>query len=61
MTSGHTVCLLVYRLECSVADSSGGDIMSSILPEGEQDELPSGFSITGHIGENPARGVYAKC
>lgn len=25
--------------------------MSSILPEDEQDELPSGFSIVGHIGK----------
>lgn len=24
--------------------------MTSILPEDEQDELPSGFTIVGHIG-----------
>ena len=29
------------------------DIMSSILPEDEQDELPSGFTIVGHIGMFP--------
>ena len=26
------------------------DIMSAILPESEQDDLPTGFSIVGHIG-----------
>ena len=26
------------------------DIMSAILPEDEQDEFPSGFSIVGHVG-----------
>ena len=27
------------------------EIMSAILPEDEQDELPTGFSIVGHVGK----------
>ena len=26
------------------------DIMTAILPEAEQDELPTGFSVVGHVG-----------
>lgn len=29
------------------------DIMDAIIPEGEQDELPVGFSIVGHVGRVP--------
>ena len=27
------------------------DIMSAILPENDQDEIPTGFSIVGHVGK----------
>ncbi len=27
------------------------DIISSIIPEDEQDELPSGFTSVGHVGK----------
>ena len=26
------------------------DILTSVLPEDEQDELPTGYSIVGHVG-----------
>ena len=31
------------------------DIMSAILPEAEQDEFPTGFSIVGHVGASVIR------
>ena len=29
---------------------SSVDILSAILPEDEQDEMPTGYSIVGHVG-----------
>ena len=32
--------------------------MSAILPKSEQDDLPTGFSIVGHIGALPSFPQY---
>lgn len=50
----------MFATECSVFlfvknrirsfDNHPDDIMSAILPEEEQDEFPTGFSIVGHVG-----------
>ena len=33
------------RLKCSI-----DDIMAAILPEAEHDEIPTSFSVVGHVG-----------
>jgi tRNA (guanine37-N1)-methyltransferase len=38
--------------------TSSDDIISSILPEGEQEEIPSGFSIVGHVAHLNLREQY---
>ncbi len=38
-----------YLLE-QRGSSRPDDIMSAILPEAEQDDLPTGFTIVGHVG-----------
>ena len=35
----------------ALIDMLADDIMDAIIPEGEQDELPTGFSIVGHVGK----------
>ena len=34
------------------------DIISSVLPEDLENELPQGFSIVGHIGESCSHGNF---
>ena len=36
------------------------DIMDAIIPEGEQDELPTGFNIVGHVGR-VSKVLVAEC
>jgi len=43
------MCLLWLMSE--FAENMADDIMSAILPEDDQDELPTGFSVVGHIGK----------
>ena len=51
MICGHTVLSssFGYRYS-SLTEALTDEIMSAILPEGQQDELPTGFSIVGHVG-----------
>lgn len=39
----------MYRIEQN-RSLPPDDIMSALLPEAEQDEFPTGFSIVGHVG-----------
>ena len=34
------------------------EIMKAILPEEDQDEIPVGFSIVGHVGKSPLRCIF---
>jgi hypothetical protein len=50
--TGNTVRGHSYRMDRArlLTVYSSDDIMSSIMPEDQQDDLPSAFSVTGHIG-----------
>ncbi|KAI9847179.1 MAG: tRNA(m(1)G37)methyltransferase [Sclerophora amabilis] len=51
--------VIPYTLELDYDHWAYHDIMSSILPEDEQIELPTGFAITGHIESDPGRTFIA--
>lgn len=48
-----SVCVFGRRGVAHSLPCGADDIMSAILPESEQDDLPTGFSIVGHIGALP--------
>ena len=53
MTIGLTVCTLLSNTSTHVLVLiCADDIISSILPESVDDEIPTGFSVVGHIGES---------
>lgn len=44
------VRVITYPLKRTASDKMLEEIMSAVLPEDEQEELPTGFSCIGHIG-----------
>ena len=62
MTTGPIVRAFSSTPICSRAlmDVLVDDIMHAILPEDEQSELPTGFSIVGHVGMN-SKSFVAPC
>lgn len=49
--TGPTVCMFVKTIYVVTRGlTSTDDIMSAILPEEELEEIPTGFTIVGHVG-----------
>ncbi|KAI9846304.1 MAG: tRNA(m(1)G37)methyltransferase [Thelocarpon superellum] len=58
MVRAEEVKVIPYSLKLNYDHWTYYDIMSSILPEDEQEELPSSFSIVGHIAHLNLREQY---
>ncbi|CAD6574698.1 MAG: tRNA(m(1)G37)methyltransferase [Alectoria sarmentosa] len=58
LVKASQVSLLPYNLELDYDYWNYHDIMSAILPEAEQDEFPTGFSIVGHVAHLNLRDQY---
>ncbi|KAI9824206.1 MAG: tRNA(m(1)G37)methyltransferase [Thelocarpon impressellum] len=58
LASAAEVRVIPYVLKLDYEYWTYHDIMTSILPEEDQDELPTGFSIVGHIAHLNLRDQY---
>ncbi|KAL9137614.1 MAG: hypothetical protein Q9175_001165 [Cornicularia normoerica] len=58
LVKASQVSLLPYNLELDYDYWNYHDIMSALLPEAEQDEFPTGFSIVGHVAHLNLRDQY---
>ncbi|KAI9840976.1 MAG: tRNA(m(1)G37)methyltransferase, partial [Pleopsidium flavum] len=58
LVENKDVGLFPYELELNYDYWTYHDIISSILPEEEQDELPTGFSVVGHVAHLNLREQY---
>ncbi|KZF23747.1 hypothetical protein L228DRAFT_238268 [Xylona heveae TC161] len=58
LAQAESVRVIPYNLELEYEYWTYHDIMTSILPEDEQDELPTGFSIVGHVAHLNLRPAY---
>ncbi|EME88385.1 uncharacterized protein MYCFIDRAFT_48564 [Pseudocercospora fijiensis CIRAD86] len=54
------IAVIPYQLKLDYDHWTYHDIMSSILPEDEQGEIPSGFSQVGHVAHLNLRDEYVK-
>ncbi|KAL8850819.1 MAG: hypothetical protein Q9221_004233 [Calogaya cf. arnoldii] len=50
LVESQRVLLTPFRLQLDYNYWTYHDIISAILPENEQDEIPVGFSVVGHVG-----------
>lgn len=48
---GPIVNMCLLWLMSELAENMADEIMSAILPEDDHDEIPTGFSVVGHIGK----------
>ncbi|KAM0714846.1 hypothetical protein Q7P37_009310 [Cladosporium fusiforme] len=60
LTKQELVSIIPYDLTLDYSYWTYHDIMSSILPEDEQGEIPSGFSQVGHVAHLNLRDEYLK-
>ncbi|KAI9819532.1 MAG: tRNA(m(1)G37)methyltransferase [Pycnora praestabilis] len=58
LVTSNAIGILPFNLELGYDYWTYHDIMSSILPEDEQDELPTGFSIVGHVAHLNLKDQY---
>lgn len=58
LVKASQVSLSPYNLELDYDYWNYHDIMGAILPEAEQDEFPTGFSIVGHVAHLNLRDQY---
>ncbi|KAI4188216.1 MAG: hypothetical protein LQ346_005362 [Caloplaca aetnensis] len=58
MVKGKQVLVAPYRLQLDYNYWDYHDIMTAILPESEQDEIPVGFSAVGHVAHLNLRDRY---
>ncbi|KAL8916316.1 MAG: hypothetical protein Q9208_008583 [Pyrenodesmia sp. 3 TL-2023] len=58
MVKGKQVLLAPYRLQLDYDYWDYHDIMTAILPDSEQDEIPVGFSAVGHVAHLNLRDQY---
>ncbi|KAL8940954.1 MAG: hypothetical protein Q9216_002523 [Gyalolechia sp. 2 TL-2023] len=58
LVKAQQVLVAPYRLQLSYDYWNYHDIMSAILPESEQDEIPVGFSVVGHVAHLNLREHY---
>ncbi|KAI4177926.1 MAG: hypothetical protein LQ343_000010 [Gyalolechia ehrenbergii] len=58
LVKAQQVLIAPYRLQLNYDYWNYHDIMSAILPESEQDEIPVGFSVVGHVAHLNLRDHY---
>ncbi|KAL8697802.1 MAG: hypothetical protein Q9201_006919 [Fulgogasparrea decipioides] len=58
LVEAHQVLVTPYTLKLDYNYWTYHDIMSAILPESEQDEIPVGFSVVGHVAHLNLRDQY---
>ncbi|KAL9601380.1 MAG: hypothetical protein Q9219_002556 [cf. Caloplaca sp. 3 TL-2023] len=58
LVKAQQVLVTPYQLKLDYDYWSYHDIMTAILPEGEQDEIPVGFSVVGHVAHLNLRDQY---
>ncbi|KAL8717599.1 MAG: hypothetical protein Q9225_005169 [Loekoesia sp. 1 TL-2023] len=58
LVNTQEVLVAPYRLQLDYNCWNYHDIMSAILPESEQDEIPVGFSVVGHVAHLNLRNQY---
>jgi hypothetical protein len=51
MLIGHIVSVIQQTQFCNDSNSTD-DIMTSLLPDDAQGEIPVGFAVVGHIGKS---------
>ncbi|KIW07639.1 hypothetical protein, variant [Verruconis gallopava] len=58
LETSKKVDVIPYELQLNYDSWDYYDIMTSVLPEDEQEEVPSGFSIIGHVAHLNLRSQY---